>query len=307
MAVNRQQYTEKGNGWIIEYAPVLANETSIRLGGTAIARIKFSTQEALLELSELHKRLGGVITPMGYGSNIIARSGELPLTLISMDHSHHAEIIGDEGHSVLVKASAGMRLPALLSFARSEGLSGLEGLCGIPGNMGGAVAMNAGSFGTDISKVLVSLTAVTSSGEVKEYSLSELELSYRKLILPENPSWFFVSSVTLRLEKKNTDEVRAQMQHVHAQKKAVQPINVRSAGCVFKNPEGYDSAGKILDDLGFKGKRLGGMEFSPQHANFLVNTGNGTPEEAYDLIALAKEAVFSRTSLQLETEVKLWY
>jgi UDP-N-acetylmuramate dehydrogenase len=202
-------------------------------------------------------------------------------------------------------------LPVLLGKLAASGLSGLEGLAGIPGSVGGAIAGNAGSFGHAMGDALESVTVYTPDGGRHTAAREQLEPGYRHMGFsatgrPSPASWLMVVSAILRLKRTRPESIRAAMRGHMARKKSTQPVREKSAGCVFKNPDPALPAGKLLDEAGFRGKRLGGMLFSRLHANFLVNDGSGSADAAFDLIDMAREAVRERRGIALELEAKIW-
>ncbi|MDO5483383.1 MAG: UDP-N-acetylmuramate dehydrogenase, partial [Desulfovibrionaceae bacterium] len=196
----------------------------------------------------------------------------------------------------------GVPLPRLLRFCMTHGLSGLEGLAGIPGSVGGAVAMNAGSFGVATCEKLESICVITNN-EVRNITVEALHYGYRHLSLSDNTSDFIVIEATFSLTEATRNGIRKGMCHNFFEKKSRQPVTAWSAGCVFKNPAPGTSAGKLLDTVGFKGKKLGGMAFSDIHANFLINEGRGSSEAALCLLREAREAVRLHFGIELEPEV----
>lgn len=294
------------DGFIILDSPSLAERTTIRLGGEAIAEVRISDLSGLERLPGLLARIGGRVRVMGEGSNIIARPGKLPLLLLSLAPVEGPRVIEDKGDSVLLHVPAGMRLPALLAHTAGLGLSGLEGLCGIPGSVGGAVAMNAGSFGAEIGSLTSSIQLFSPLWGLTEREAKDVTFSYRVCEPHGHGGWFLVCAVTLELAKGDKDDIRARMREVYARKQQSQPVTAWSAGCVFKNPASGAPAGRLLEEAGFRGKKAGGMAFSSVHANFLVNEGGGTFDQAMELIETAREKVRGRSGHELELEVRLW-
>jgi len=184
------------------------------------------------------------------------------------------------------------------------GLSGLEGLAGIPGTVGGAVAMNAGSYGRETAEVLSRVRLWDAAGGLRWIGPAQWKAQYRGFVPTGCVAPWLVLEAELVLTVATPEVVRAAIDANLAKKKATQPVSAATCGCVFKNPEGA-SAGKMLDELGFRGRSLGGVCFSAMHANFLVNEGNGTAKAALELIAMAREAVLGRFGVELELEVKV--
>lgn len=297
----------------IDAAPQLADLTTLHLGGACVARIRFSLTE-VEALPALVERLGGRPTPFGGGSNILAAGGERRMTLLCPVCHQAPDIVGTEADGqVLVRADAGMRLSRLLAWCACSGLSGLEGLAGVPGLVGGAVAGNAGSFGSDMAGVLRRIGVFSSVRGMLDVPASEVRVAYRHCSIPAlaretreaKSAWHVITHVVLAFRPVAPRSVMAKMRAAVRRKLHSQPVRAHSAGCVFTNPPSL-SAGKLLDEAGFRGMRLGGMEFSAVHANFLVNVGNGTSEQALELIHRASEVVLRRHGVTLRPEVRIW-
>lgn len=338
-------------GLTIIYEPLLAERTSLGLGGRAVAEILLHDGSGLEQLPALLTELGGEPKNLGRGTNILAsdnvasdtgdsgnwgnwgnRAGRLlPLTLVKVDFKDEPVVLPErvevKGEPLtLVRVSASCPLPVLLGRLASWGLNGLEGLAGIPGNVGGAVAMNAGSYGCEIADCLREVTIFTLSGGVRKLRQGDFHCAYRTFKplnvqsagdsanaaeggAPGVPgAWFIILEAVFALKSASSEQIRLSMRENIRRKKAAQPLQARSAGCLFKNPAPGISAGKLLDEAGFKGRRHGGMAFSELHANFLVNLGgrSATSAQAFELIYDAQKAVLERHGVMLEPEVKIW-
>lgn len=261
--------------------------------------------EALPETAE---RLGGPVRLLGGGTNVLAADGELPVVVARCVLDEAPAVTGEESGARLVRVSAGMKLPRLLVWCMKRGLSGLEGMAGVPGDVGGAIAGNAGAHGMDMGAVLRSVDVFSPDRGYRTLKRADVRCEYRSFGLKDGGGpWFALTGAVLALRPASPEAVRRIMRENIERKLAVQPVRAWSAGCVFKNPPaGTPSAGKLLDEAGFRGKRLGGMCFSERHANFLVNEGRGSASAALDLIRSAQEAVGRRFGVFLQTEVKLW-
>ena len=288
--------------------PSLRDLTSLRLGGRAVALVSVEQESDLEALQDVLRKLGGAPRAIGRGSNILADDRGVPFVLVRPDFRQEPEVVqGGEGGVRRVRVGAGLSLPKLLHWAAERDLSGLEGLAGVPGAVGGGVAMNAGSYGCELGPCLTEVR-VFADGVVRGLCPGEFVWSYRELSVPglgTCPDWWMVCGVTLELTEAEPGSVRAKMAEYLARKKATQPVSAASAGCVFKNPEGA-SAGKLLDEAGFRGRRLGGMAFSEMHANFLINEGGGGSAAALELLDTARRTVAERCGIVLHHEVKLW-
>ena len=286
--------------------PLLSERTTLRLGGPALAELLPETEEDALALPERLRRWGGRPFVIGAGSNLLAQDGELGLTLIRPRFCEGPEVTGEEDGRVLVRAGAGLPLPRLLRFCAAQELGGLEGLVGIPGSVGGAVAMNAGSFGVETCRLLHSLR-VCCDGRVEEVPGIAIHYGYRSCELPVRGEFLppVILSATFGLTRTKRNVITSLLRHNIFKKKSTQPVTAWSAGCVFKNPPGGASAGKLLDEAGFRGRRLGGMAFSSMHANFLINEGKGSAAAALDLIDEAAACVRQRFGIALKLEVRI--
>lgn len=284
--------------------PLFSELTTLKLGGKAVAEVRIGAESDLEKLPEALVREGGRPLVFGWGSNILAHDGDIPVTLIRVPDGGKAEVVRETPEFVTVRADAGMRLPRLLVWLAKRGLSGMEGLAGIPGTVGGAVAMNAGSFGNDISQVLTRVLVFSPCCGLRWVVRSDVRMGYRLFEPIVADEYFVVMGVELQLRIQSHDVVKAAMDSAMTKKKASQPVNAASAGCVFRNPEG-DAAGRLLDEAGFRGRKLGGMAFSEVHANFLVNEGGGTAGQALELIEQARATVLDRFGIPLELEVKV--
>lgn len=285
--------------------PVLRERTTLRLGGRAQAGITAEAPSDLDGLMPALEKTGAAPLILGGGSNILARDGDLPLAVV--DYAFDGgpeEIAGAEEGKALVRVCAGVRLAKLLAFCEKRGLWGLQGLSGIPGLVGGAVAMNAGSYGCETAAVLCEASVWTPEKGLFRIKRGEFEAGYRKFSPKGVKGLFLVVEAVFELARRGEKVVREAALEALGKKKSTQPLAAASAGCVFKNPEG-ESAGRLLDAAGFRGKRLGDMAFSEMHANFLVNLGGGKSDDALELIAQARQAVRERSGLSLELEVRV--
>ena len=285
--------------------PRLSERTTLRLGGKTIAELILERPEDAHDLEAALEEYGGRPLVLGRGSNILAADGELGLVVVSLPRSGR-EFTSREtlGGKVRVRAAGGVGLQKILAWCLQRGLSGLEPLAGIPGSIGGAVAQNAGSFGRELAEVLTGLVVWSPESGLRRVSPSEYRTGYRSFALRDRAEFFLVFEAELELAKSSPEAAMAAYAEAIEKKKAAQPLDKPSAGCIFKNPPGH-SAGKLLDEAGFKGRRAGDMAFSEKHANFMVNLGQGTATQAAELIQAAREAVKAARGLDLELEVRL--
>lgn len=284
--------------------PDFARLTTIRLGGRAIALLEPENEADLAALDGRARELGGRLRFIGRGSNLLADSGPHELVLVKLTAWDRLSVLSREGGKAIVYAGAGVPLPRLLRFCAANGFSGLEGLAGIPGQVGGACAMNAGSFGSEIGHCLEALDAF--DGErVRRLGRDSVTACYRRIKLSGFASLPLICGAIFALTLKPSSVILQGMHHNIFKKKSRQPVTALSAGCAFKNPSPQEPAGRLLENAGFRGKRLGGMLFSQKHANFLVNDGSGTPEQALELMEAAKSAVLATAGVALEPEIQI--
>ena len=285
--------------------PLLGERTTLRLGGRAQAEIIAESGKDLDGLPKILEKLGARPLVLGRGSNILARDGDLPVALLRPPKGRPPRVVLERKGVVRVRAGAGLSLQRLLGRLRTWGLSGLEGLTGIPGSVGGAVAMNAGAYACETGQVLARVLVYGPKTGIAWLERDDVRVGYRFFAPKREEEYFMVLAAEFDLKKHAPDWVKNRMAEVYAKKKKTQPLRAASAGCVFKNPEAGPPAGKLLEEAGFKGKRLGAMAFSGVHANFLVNLGGGKSAEAFELIEAAGEKVASLFGQKLELEVRV--
>jgi UDP-N-acetylmuramate dehydrogenase len=277
-----------------------AELTSLRVGGAIDWVISPKTEEqAAVVVYELD-RAGVAWRALGSGSNVLADDAVHRYVVVSLKElKGEAHFDGER-----VSISAGYSLPRLCIDAGRRGLSGIEGLGGIPGTVGGALWMNAGAYGHEIGTVTETVR-VAREGRVLEIPGSQVQWNYRHTSFREGE---LLLGATLRLHPDDPEKIGARMKEAKAKRMATQPHGARSAGCFFKNPPGSKvGTGKMIDEMGMKGKRRGGALVSPIHANFIVTEGEDA--RASDALALAeeiKERVKREHGIELEYEVELW-
>jgi UDP-N-acetylmuramate dehydrogenase len=286
--------------------PDLGARTTLRLGGTGVAELILEGERDFDLLAGRIERIGASPVAWGRGSNILALDGEQPLTLIGLDEGKQPKIEARDVEGARVRVPGGMRLSGLLAWCARAGLGGLEPLAGIPGSVGGAVRMNAGSFGREMADLLTRVRIWTAQEGLRWIDRPEWRSGYRSFHVPGAEGLWVVAEAELELEPLSPDQVRRGIGETYARKKAAQPVATRTCGCVFKNPESGRPAGWLLDQAGFKGRRLGGVGFSAQHANFLVHHGGGSAGQALELIEAAREKVAREHGVKLELEVRIY-
>jgi UDP-N-acetylmuramate dehydrogenase len=233
---------------------------------------------------------------LGGGSNLVVL-GDLTTPVLRLALP---KAITRQGNHLTAPASHGHI--ALAEAAAAAGLSGLEFASGIPGSVGGAIRMNAGAYGREWVDVLTTYRFLTPEGEVVEKAPEPDEFRYRWSFLTGG---HVVLSATAALVEGDVPAIRAQVAEYREKRGTSQPLSKRNAGCIFKNPAGQ-SAGRLIDQAGLKGLRVGDAEVSPEHANFLVNHGHATAAEFAELMARVQAAVLARSGVALEPEVEIW-
>jgi UDP-N-acetylmuramate dehydrogenase len=282
--------------------PSLTERTTLELGGTAEVEAVVHDKHDLDELGTFLTRETLRPFVIGEGSNLIAPDGHLDMALIRVNTTSGPERVEKVEDKLVVRCGAGQRLPGLLGWAQMAGLSGLEALTGIPGSVGGAIAMNAGSYGLEFGDLVTRIQLWSPAQGLFWLNADQCIFSYRHFSPGIHGGKCLIWKVELVLTEATPKSMRKSMQEFYEKKKATQPVTAKSAGCVFKNPEN-ESAGKLLDQAGMKGVRLGGMAFSDLHANFLINTGNGNSRNALELIEHGRITVKEKFGINLETEV----
>ena len=202
----------------------------------------------------------------------------------------------------IIKAQAGALLAAIGKAALRESLTGFECISGIPGSLGGALAMNAGAYGGEIKSVVKSVRAMNPQGEIFEFTNEQMKFEYRRSMLTNSD--YIVLSAELELKKGNYDEIKEFMADLTNRRVSKQPLNLPSAGSTFKRPKGY-FAGKLIDDCGLRGLTLRGAQVSEKHCGFVVNIGDATAKDILDLIYVVKSTVLNKFDIMLEEEVKI--
>ncbi len=277
-----------------------AELTSLRVGGAIDWVLSPETEAQAAAVVHEMDQAGIGWRALGSGSNILADDSDHHYVVLSLKNlKGELEFDGER-----VSVPAGYSLPRLCIEAGRQGLSGIEGLGGIPGTVGGALWMNAGAYGHEIGTV-TEIVRVARGGLVVEIPGTEVQWNYRHTSFKEGE---LLLGATLRLTPDDPEKIRARMEDAKSRRMATQPHGSRSAGCFFKNPPtGAVGTGKMIDDLGMKGSRRGGAVVSPVHANFIVTEGEGARAE--DAMALAEEIrdrVKREHGIELEYEVELW-
>ncbi|RJQ41734.1 MAG: UDP-N-acetylmuramate dehydrogenase [Nitrospiraceae bacterium] len=285
----------------VKFKEPMKAHTYLQIGGEADV---FTCPQDTVSLENILTVLNEERIPfvtVGGGTNILVKDGGIYGVVISLKNFRRNDIAKEEKDMVLFFAESGTPLQKLVSFSRENGYSGIEGLVGIPGSVGGAIAGNAGAFGYSIKNALVSVRLMHSDKGIYEMSVSELGLEYRASMLPEGA---VILSANMRLRKEVKEDVEKKIDSFLKQKRETQPLSEMSAGCVFKNPGGA-SAGRLIDEAGCKGMRVGDAEVSRVHANFFINKGQAKASDFLKLMDEVKKKVMKVFGTELETEIRI--
>ena len=277
-----------------------AELTSLRVGGSIDWVIAPDTEDQAAAIVHELKQAGIGWRPLGSGSNVLADDGDHHYVVLNLSNMKGEVQINGE----LVSVSAGYSLPRLCIDVARAGLSGIEGLGGIPGTVGGALWMNAGAYDHEIGTVTETVR-VAREGKVVEIPGESIQWNYRHTSFREGE---LLLGATLRLQPDEPERIKARMDDAKSRRLATQPHGSRSAGCFFKNaPASTVGTGKMIDEMGMKGQRRGSAVVSPVHANFIVTEGdNARAEDALALAEEIRERVRREQGIELEYEVELW-
>jgi UDP-N-acetylmuramate dehydrogenase len=280
----------------IELSAPMSSHTTMRVGGPTDASIVAETPEALARVVAALRESGSRWMMLGGGSNTLFADEGYEGAVVRLGRGFRR--IELESPTV-VRAGAAATLSFILKFARRAGLSGIEFGVGIPGNLGGALAGNAGAGGEDICSIAESVDALDDAGEIVRLHRGDFDFGYRWSSLRDR----VILGARLRLMLAPGGAIDARIE-AHRAKRREQPLKESSSGCMFENPPG-DAAGRLIDRCGLKGLRVGGIEVSPIHANFMTNTGGGTTSDVLRLMELVRTQVLQQTGVDLESEVRV--
>ncbi|MCX7843690.1 MAG: UDP-N-acetylmuramate dehydrogenase [Clostridia bacterium] len=277
---------------------LLKHHTSFKLGGPADIMVMPRDEE---QLGKIVKLLRAECVPcfvMGNGSNLIVRDKGIRGVVVKLfDNFKGCRVTGN-----MLEAKAGTLLSEVSKAAMEHNLAGLEFASGIPGTLGGAVTMNAGAYIGEMKDVVIETDYMDPEGEIKTVRGSEHCFGYRTSFIQKSGG--IVLKSRMMLKEGNRKDIKALMDDLNKRRKDKQPLHMPSAGSVFKRPQGY-FAGKLIEDCGLKGFRIGGAEVSAMHCGFIVNTGDATADDVLRLIAHIKESVKAKFGVDLETEVRI--
>lgn len=273
----------------------LKNHTTYKVGGVARIIVYPKNIQKLIKLLKFIKKENIKYKILGNGSNVIFSSKPYEGVIIKLDELNNIEIKQNK-----IVVGAGYNLMKLARDAAKKSLAGLEFASGIPGTVGGAVFMNAGAYKSDMGYIVQKIKVLTPDFKVIVMTNRELDFHYRTSFLQKNRDYICLEA-TLKLSYGDKDKIIEVNNERKKRRIESQPLEYPSAGSVFRNPDGL-FAGKLIEDLGFKGLTKGGAQISKKHANFIINIGNAKPEDIKDLIDFVKDAVKEKYNVDLKVE-----
>lgn len=281
----------------IKYNEKMSKYTTMRVGGPCDCIVFPDEISKIKEVIDFCKNENITFFVIGNGSNLLVKDEGIHGVVIKLGH-RFGKIELDEEY---ILAYAGATMPALSQLAKKNSLKGLEFACGIPGTIGGGVKMNAGAYGSQISDILYEVTYMDEKEEIKTIKNKDCSFGYRKSIFTINPNYVILSA-KFKLEKGNIDEIENKMRENSLARKTKQPLEYPNFGSVFKRPEGY-FVGKLVDDAGLRGYKIGGAQVSTKHTGFIVNVDNATCKDVLDLIEYVQTTVYNKFNVKLTPEV----
>ena len=273
----------------------MCKHTTFHIGGNADVFITASSAEQVKTIISAADKYNVPLFCIGRGSNLLVSDKGIEGAVISLAGINDISVKGNR-----ITAGAGVPLSALCIAAREASLSGIEFAFGIPGSVGGALFMNAGAYGGEMSNVVVSAECVDKTGNIRTLSHDEMALGYRTSIFKDEE--LLIISVTVELEKAEKADIAALMEKYASSRKEKQPLESPSAGSTFKRPQGH-FAGALIESSNLKGTCCGGAQVSTKHAGFVINKGNATCADVRELIKKIQDTVLEHDGVKLETEV----
>jgi UDP-N-acetylmuramate dehydrogenase len=278
---------------------LLSQHTTMKIGGPADIFIEPSSLENIQKVMTFLKERQIPWRAIGRGSNLLVSDKGIEGVVFKLGSGLDHLIINDS----TITVGGGHSLVSLSTLISKKGLSGLEFASGIPGSVGGAVYMNAGAHGSDISKILTKAHVLFEDGSIEWLSNDEMEFTYRTSVLQKKRPGI-VLEAEFQLTKGDRTAIVSQMQKNKDYRKETQPWNFPCAGSIFRNPL-PNYAGKLIEDAGLKGFQIGGAKISEMHGNFIVNAGNAKAKDVLDLIQYIKDTILNSNGIKMETEVEI--
>ncbi len=288
----------------------MSRHTSFRAGGPAAAYASPDSREKLITLVRWAGERNFLFSIIGDGTNLLVEDSGYPGILIVLRKClGSTEIIREGDDTVLIRAGAGVRMKSLCRFAMQNRLEGITPLLGIPGTVGGGIAMNAGTLRGEIADILHRVTVLSPDGNIRQIARQNLCFTYRKLCWGMEQEGkepvILEGDFLLPKSRKTVAELKSEAETILAHRRKNQPLDFPSAGCFFKNPGSGRSAGELIDRAGLKGMRIGGAEISEKHANFIINRNTASAADILTLADMVKDRVAEVFGIELEREVKV--
>jgi UDP-N-acetylmuramate dehydrogenase len=280
----------------VAFEEPLSKHTTLKIGGPAAAFVTAETGDELKAVLTFARSQGIPWKIIGLGSNLLISDQGFPGIVVKLGAGFNAVTSVETA----LRAGGGVRMADAIEQAGELGLGGIEFLWGIPGTLGGGLRTNAGAFEHELGDLVVDVRVTTSRGEELALSRRDLKFAYRRSALPDD---CVVTGVTLKLKRSTADAIASRLEECRKLRAATQPRGA-SAGSVFRNPKG-ESAGRLLDQAGLKGRRVGGAVVSERHANFIINEGGARCADVRQLIEIMKQKVEEKFGVILEEEIEV--
>jgi UDP-N-acetylmuramate dehydrogenase len=289
----------------------MSRHTWFGIGGTADALVRPETRKDLGDLVQWCEKSRIPYFVMGSGSNLLVRDGGIRGVVIAVDGClKKIRKNGERGNDIIVCAESGVTLQRLWKYALDNGMGGLNFALGIPGTVGGGIMMNAGTGLGDMASVIISITVLWPWGETEKLPGDRLDFSYRRLKVAKKHREGSASPMVLldgdfKLHIADKEKLRMEADMLLKKRRETQPLEARSSGCFFKNPDSGPPAGLLIDQAGLKGKRINDACVSDRHANFILNQGNASATDVIRLMEHIQKIVSKKYDILLEPEVKI--
>tara|TARA_B110000116_G_scaffold267056_2_gene278788 strand:- start:122 stop:1045 length:924 start_codon:yes stop_codon:yes gene_type:complete len=274
----------------------MSGHTSYGIGGPVLAYIRPNDKSELIKIIKLMNKNSHKVYYLGSGSNLLVNDKNINAFVITTARA--IKDIKIENNTIF--ADSGVMLGKLVKEAMKHKLTGLESLAGVPGTLGGALKMNAGAWGSEISNYLISVEVIGSDGIIKMLKPTDLKFGYRKSSFSSED---FILSAQFKLKASSEDDIKRKKTKASKGRIKTQPLKYRSAGSVFKNPRSDLAAGFLIEKAGLKGTKYGDAEISTHHANFFINHGNAKAKEIAYLISLSRKTVYEKYGIMLDLEL----
>lgn len=281
----------------IKFNHPLSEYSHTKTGGNADGIVFPKSKEEVAQVINWTNEHSAPLTILGNLSNLIVRDGGIPGIVMILTDMNTISVEDN-----VIYSESGASIIEVSQMAEQASLTGLEFACGIPGSVGGAIFMNAGAYGGEVKDIIVTIDAITRQGQLKTYTNDEAQFSYRHSAFQENDD--IILGVSFELQPANQSDIRDKMAHLTFLRQSKQPLEYPSCGSVFKRPLGHFT-GKLIQDAGLQGYRIGGAEISRKHAGFIINVGEATATDYVDIIEFIKTKIWDTYQVRLETEVRI--